>query len=133
MITRCRHGFRSSLSLHFALGIRSRLPSDFEKEILTERKDQISRTISGIDKERAELEAQPAMQTFTNEQIQTIIEFAQEIGRGLATAGADRSARRHLIELLDVRATLVIEAGERIVRAKCILGESDLSVGETNT
>ena len=58
---------------------------------------------------------------------------AQEIGRGLETAGTDFKARRHLIELLDVRATLAIEAGKRIVHARCILGESELSVGETST
>lgn len=104
------------------------LAGDFPKEMLTERKERLQTTIDALERERVELTAQLEAQTLTDEQVQTITGFAERVRGGLVTADQEFEKRRQLIDALDVRATLVVEDGEKVVYARCMLGENTLPV-----
>ena len=101
--------------------------------MLTERKARLEKTVSALGRERVGLAAQLEAQTFTDEQVQTITEFAQQVARGLETVDQDFADRRHVVEMLDVRATLAVEDGEKVVYAWCMVGEGALSVASTSS
>jgi len=109
------------------------LSGDFSREILTERKERLQKTIQALERERVELAAQLEAQTLTDEQIETIVEFAQSITRGLEKADTDFEARRHIIELLDAQVTLAVEDGEKVVYVRCMLGEDVLPIAFNST
>jgi len=109
------------------------LSGDFDKEMLTERKARLEKVIEALESERAGLAAQLETQTFTDEQVQTVMEFAQGVARGLETADQDFEARRRVVEMLDVRATLAVEDGEKVAYVRCMLGDEALSVRQPNT
>ena len=69
----------------------------------------------------------------TDGQIQSIAEYAREIARGLEIADEDFDAKRRVIDLLDVRATLSVENGEYLVYASCILDSDTLLIKKTTT
>lgn len=68
-----------------------------------------------------------------DEQVQTITEFAQKVGCGLDIADQDFEARRRVIELLDVQATLAVEDGEKIAYVGCMVGDGALSIAFTSS
>jgi site-specific DNA recombinase len=109
------------------------LSGDFGKEMLTERKTRLETTISALERERAGLAAQVEAQTLTDEQVQTITELAEKVRQKLPSADQSFKARRDLIELLDVQATLTVEDGEKVAYARCLLGEDTLSIASTNS
>jgi hypothetical protein len=47
-----------------------------------------------------------------------------EVAKGLEDA--DFAAKRHIIEALDVQATLAMEEGEKVIYARCVLGQQAL-------
>lgn len=104
------------------------LSGDFPKEMLTERKSRLETTIQALEAEQAHLTATLEAQTLTKQQVCTLQDFAVKIGKGLEAIEADFEARRYIIEVLDTRATLAVEDGEKIVYASCNLGEGVLSV-----
>lgn len=104
------------------------LSGDFPREMLTERKERLQSTVGALERERINLVAQLEAQTLTDEQVQTSIEFAEKVRGGLEAADQDFETRRQLIDTLDVRATLVMEDGERVVYVQCTLGEGALSI-----
>jgi len=109
------------------------LSGDFDKEMLTERRGRLEKVIEALESERAGLAAQLETRTFTDEQVQTITEFAEGVARGLEAADQDFEARRRVVEMLDVRATLAVEDGEKVAYAQCMLGDEVLSVRQPNT
>ena len=46
-----------------------------------------------------------------------------KVGAGIDVAEADIATRRGVIEALDIWATLSVQDGQRVVRARCMLGE----------
>lgn len=104
------------------------LAGDFPREILTERKERLQATIDSLEREQADLAAQLEAQILTDEQVQTITEFAERAKGGLEVAERDFEKRRHLIELLDVRATLAVENGQKVAYAQCMMGGDTLSI-----
>ena len=104
------------------------LSGDFPKEMLTERKARLEKTVSALGRERVGLAAQLEAQTLTSEQVQTITEFAQQVARGLETADQDFEARRRVVDMLDVRATLAVENGVKVMYVRCMLGDDTLSI-----
>lgn len=101
------------------------LLEDFPKEVLLDRRQRLESTIEALEKERSNLRIHLEAQTLTAEQIQTIQEFAERMGKGLIAADADENfqSRRRIIEELNVQAILAIEGDEKIVHASCILEE----------
>jgi hypothetical protein len=104
------------------------LAGNFPKEMLTERKGRLQTTIEALERERADLAAQVETHTITDEQVQTVIGFAERVRGGLEEMDQDFEIRRQLIDALDVRATLALEDGEAVVHVQCTLGKSALSV-----
>jgi hypothetical protein len=109
------------------------LTGDFPKEMLVERKDRLEDTVGKLERERKALVAQLEAQTLTEEQVESLENFALRVAEGLEYANEDFETRRRVIEMLDVRATLAIEDGEKVAYLRCMLGEDNLSVVRTST
>ena len=108
------------------------LAGDFDKEMLTERKARLETTVTALEKEQADLVTTLEVTTLTDDQIMTIEDFAKEVAGGLAEAETDFDARRHIIDLLDVRATLTIEEGQRVAYVRCLVDDTALSIESTS-
>jgi site-specific DNA recombinase len=106
------------------------LAGGFPKDMLVERKARLERIITSLESEQVSLQAQLEEVSFTNEDIDTIEEFAAKVRIGLDNA--DYETRRRLIDLLDVQLTLNIEDGQRVAYIRCILGENLLIVSNTS-
>lgn len=109
------------------------LSGDFLKGMLIERKTRLETTIGALERERGSLAVTLEAQTLTQEQIQTIREFAAEVRETLGIADASFEARRRVIEVLNVQATLTVERNEKIVYTSCALGEAVLSIASYST
>jgi site-specific DNA recombinase len=102
------------------------LSGDFDKEMLTDRKNRYETMITALEKERADLVTTLEASTLTDDQIATITDFAGEVAGGLEEAETDFDARRHIIDLLDVQVRLVIEDELRVAYARCLMsGEEE--------
>ena len=100
------------------------LAGDFPKEMLTERKTRLEAAVGALQREHDALAAQIAERTLTREQVQTLQDFAAQVAEGLEDADADLETRCGIVEDLDVWATLAVEDGQKVVYARCMLGES---------
>jgi hypothetical protein len=109
------------------------LTGDFPRDMLIERQARLQETIAALERERRNMATQLETQILTDEQLDVIRVFADKVRRGLETADADFKVRRRLIEALEVRATLVVENGQKVVYAQCILGEDTLSIASTTS
>lgn len=109
------------------------LAGDFPREMLTERRKRLETTIYALSNERAALVAQLEAQTITDEQIQSIMAFTAKMGEGLEEAEKDFEKRRQLIDALDLRATLAIEDGKKVVHVSCKAGKGSLSIVSTSS
>ncbi len=110
------------------------LSRDFPLEMLTERKTRLSDTIEALEREREELVAQLDADALREEDLQSIHEFASEVAEGLKVADEDFAMRRRIIDMLDVRVTLAIEDGEKIIYPRCrFLDSASLPIGSTST
>jgi hypothetical protein len=98
------------------------LSGGFPKEMLTERKTRLEKTIESLERERDNLLERLDRQTITEEQLQTIAEFALEMRKGLDIANADFELRRQLIDMLEMEVTLAIEDEQKIVYVHCLVG-----------
>jgi hypothetical protein len=104
------------------------LAGDFAKDVLTERKSRLETTIEALLRERDALDASLAQQSLTQEQIVGILAFAAQVAEGLAAAEEDFEARRRIVEMLRLEATLAVENGEKVIYVRCIVGEAVLSL-----
>lgn len=102
------------------------LSGEFSKQILTDRKERLESTIDALERERANLAAHLMTHTLTEDQIRDLQGFLSEITQGLQIADADFRTHRRVIEALDVRATLTIEDGERVIHAHCIVDRQEI-------
>jgi site-specific DNA recombinase len=102
------------------------ISGQFDKEILWERKNRLETTIAGLEAEQKNIMQVLEGKLLTEEQVLSIIEFAQKIAPKMDTK--DFNKKRDLIELLDVRAELKVENGEKIAIIRCFLGEKLLHV-----
>ena len=108
------------------------LSGDFDKDMLTEKRCRLENTIVGLERERASLIAILNEQTLTPEQIQNIYDFALRISRGLEQAESNPDIQRNLIASLELKAKLVIENGEKVVYAECVLGENSFGLSSVS-
>ena len=109
------------------------LSGDVSKELLTDRKVRLESTIAALELERVGLLARLESRTLSDEQIQSLHEFAAEVAEGLAAAEEDFETRRQVIEALDVRATLAVEDDQKVIYVRCVLGETDMPVSDSAT
>jgi site-specific DNA recombinase len=99
------------------------LSGDFPKEVLTERKTRLEKTILALEKERAGIVAQLEGGDLTEDQIKTLTDFVAGIAAGFDVANADFETRRAVIEALDVQAKLFVKDEEKWVQTWCMLGQ----------
>jgi len=109
------------------------LRGDFPKEILTDRKARLEETVSALERERIDLAAQLEGQILTDDQIEAIRDFVAQVIDGLEVADADFKVRRRVVEMLDVQATLAVEDGQKVIYARCVLGEEALSIASISS
>jgi site-specific DNA recombinase len=109
------------------------LAGDFEKDLLTDRKQRLEETIHALEKERDAMAGRLAGVTLTDRQKRDIRAFAAKAGKGLSVADRSFAARRKLVELLDVTATLALEDGQKVAYARCVLGERAFGIVSGNT
>jgi len=95
-------------------------------EETVERKTRLDDTITKLKGAGTELQARLAG-TLSSDDINTLIEFAYLMGDGIAEASDTFEKRRKIIELLNVRAILTIEDGQRICTASFILANGNES------
>ena len=109
------------------------LSGEFPKDVLTDRKIRLESTIVSLERERTGLLTHLEANLLSAEQIRTLQEFAAKVGEKLGKMEDDFVARRALIEALDMQVTLMIEDGQKVVYARCILGERSLSIVSRGT
>ena len=109
------------------------LSGDFPKEVLTDRKSHLEGVVQALEQERRGLTSYLEAHTLTMEQIEGLRDFATEVRQGLEVADEDFQARRNIVETLDLRASLVVESGEKVVYIQCIVGEDSLQVVSTTS
>ena len=110
------------------------LSGDFPREMLTERKSRPENTIEALEQERRALAAPLEERTLTDEDAQSLEDFAREVQRAFAVLDDDDfKARRAMVERLDLRVTLATEDGQKVAYVSSpVLGESgDLSFVST--
>jgi len=95
------------------------LDGNFPKEALTERKSRLEELLFNLGKEQNDLMVHVRHVTMTDDQLAFIEEFCAKIRKGLNRA--DFNARRHIIELLDVRGKIAFENGQKVLYLKCLI------------
>jgi hypothetical protein len=60
-------------------------------------------------------------------------DFARRVAGGLEKVETDFETRRQIIDLLDVRVTLAIEDGQKVVYIRCPVDEAEMSSIESST
>ena len=102
------------------------LSGEFDKAILASRRDQLERTISALERERATLAATLDAQTLTDAEIEDIKALSAEMCRGIDFANDDFATRREVIEVIDVQVKLTTEGNEQIAWVTCkLLGKAE--------
>ena len=100
------------------------LSGEFHKDVLITKKSKLEKTIAELEKERTALLGSLEKQTLTNEQEKSLLDFTQEIGKGMEKADESFQTRRKIIDMLGVKASLENQDGQKTMRIKCILGEN---------
>jgi DNA-binding PucR family transcriptional regulator len=100
----------------------------YSREILLEREMRLKKTVAALKQEQADLSAHLGVVTLTDEQIETVTEFAKRVGRGLEKADQDFAIRRSIIDVLNVQVVLVEENKKKVAYVSCELGEDVLPV-----
>jgi site-specific DNA recombinase len=108
------------------------LSGDFDKTMLTDRKTRLETTITALEKEQTDL-AMFLESQLSDEAIATLTDFTKKVSAGLELAEEDFEAKRQIIDLLDVRATLTIEDGQKVAYVRCLVDETALSIESTTT
>jgi septal ring factor EnvC (AmiA/AmiB activator) len=102
------------------------LSGEFPQEMLTERKARLEATIDALEKERRDLAVTLEARTLTNEDIQSLEDFARAVEEAFVVINDDDfGAKRAMIEWLDVQARLVVEDGLKVAYVSSpVLGKS---------
>jgi site-specific DNA recombinase len=101
------------------------LSGEFSKELLTDRKTRLEETIRALEEERAELISHlDTVTVLTEEQVASLQDFAAAVATALEIVDEDFEAKRRIVEELDVQVTLGVENGQKVVYARCILGDA---------
>lgn len=106
---------------------------DIPKDMLLERRKRLEDELAKLNAEQAHLTHSVEDKTITDEQVLEIKAFAEQVAQGLDAAANNFSARRRIIEMLNVRGSVDVENEEKVVYVECALGESSLYLSVTNT
>ena len=110
------------------------LDGAIDKEVWVERKAQIDRTLDNLKAQHNELSTRLMNYTVTDEHLQNLQAFANQISQSIELADKDFAVRQRIIETLDVRATLYMnEQGVKYVQASCVLGEKVVCIESNAT
>jgi site-specific DNA recombinase len=82
--------------------------SEKAKALFNEELERIEAALEGLKNERAEIVDRIESQGMSDEQILTIVEFTQQMAEDWDEIGQDPIKRRGLIDLLDIRITLIV-------------------------
>ena len=99
------------------------------KEALAEKAKQLERRVTKLESAKAALEVHLEANTITDEQIETLEQFASRVTRGLKNL--DFGEKRRIIDLLNVSGTLRLGEGQKIIYVRCEIGEQ--MIASTNT
>lgn len=102
------------------------LGGDFPKEVLTERKKQLEKTIQDLEIEKVAIVAHLEEAQMSQEQLQVLQNFAALVREELDSLEQDYEGRYRIVELLNVQATLTTEEDQKVIYVRCILGEISL-------
>jgi len=110
------------------------LDGGITKETWLERKKRIDEEVGHLEQERQGLQDQLQSEGVSDEEIETIQEFAAAISESLDLTDDDFEVRRRVVEMLDVRATLsVTDDGERLAQVSCFFDDKNLTIVSTKT
>lgn len=102
------------------------------KEELVEAKSKSEQAIAALEKERDKLLAFLEASIISDEQIREVVDaiarLKQEVQEGLSIADVTFKEKRWLIERLNVEGTLKIEDGQKVIYARCYLGEKVITL-----
>ena len=101
---------------------------EFPKEVLAERKARLESLIADLESQKAEFMEHLVSRSLTIEEIRTAKELAEQVSIRIDAMDTDFTPRRQLAEILDLRATLAVENGERVVYVSCHLGDDRVFV-----
>jgi hypothetical protein len=96
------------------------LDGNFPKEILVERRQRLQDTIDSLATERVNLAGMLESTAYSPEQLYAIKEYTKNIAAGLDEAEEDFDSRKHIVEMLNVYAALVIENEEKVAYVTCV-------------
>jgi site-specific DNA recombinase len=96
------------------------LEGNFPKELLVERRQRLQDTVDALANERVNLVGLLESRGYLPEQLQAMKEYTKEIVAGLDEAEEDIEARKHIVEMLNVYAALVIENEEKVAYVTCV-------------
>ncbi len=102
------------------------LTGEFSQDVLIKRKRDIDELTEGLQRERAGLVARLNTRVLTEQQVQTLHEFAARFAENVSQADEDFSMRRRAVEVLDLRGRLEMKDGEKVIHVWCILGDEVL-------
>ena len=110
------------------------LDQEIPKATWLMRKQQIEGEISKLEREREVIRGRIEVVEISDEQIQTIHEFATTVAQSFDLVDEDFAAKRKVVELLDVQAKLyTTDDGERKAEVSCFFGDKDLYIVPTAT
>jgi hypothetical protein len=96
----------------------------FDKDILIDREARLRATITKLEEKCGELSGRLAYRPSDNE-IENVMRFAYDLSAGIEEADESFEKRRAIIEILDVRAVMKEEDGERVCYPSFILSGKD--------
>jgi len=104
------------------------LSGEFPKEVLVSRKNELETVMQSLENEKDRLLENIQEQELTPKQIENIFEFAEKVKEGLEHADKNFTAKRKIIDALDVHVIITVEGKEKIVYAECVLGKTSLKL-----
>lgn len=94
---------------------------DFDRDMLTDRKQRLEAEIHSLSVEGNAIRGQ-LTQGLTNEQVMELVAFSRQVADGLDKADSDFDLRRRIIDYLNVRVVLTVEDGQQVAYLHCQLG-----------
>ena len=96
------------------------LDGNFPKELLVERRQRLQDTVDSLATERVNLVSHLESSAYSPEQLQAMKEYTCQIAVGLDEAEEDFDSRKHIVDMLNVYASLVIEDEEKVAYVTCV-------------
>lgn len=102
------------------------LSGKFDRESLLDRKQRLETTVASLRSQRDTLAARVSAQELERAELVTLMNWIGELGDGLDVVNEtdDFATKRGIIDGLDVRASLAVEDGERVVYMSCKIDRS---------